>query len=174
MGFATLLLLIAIDLRNYRDLLKDEPIAKVSFQQLGPQSFKAVVIIGESLDAREFILMGDQWQLDARVIRWSGLLQSIGGKPGYRLDRISGRYALLSDETQKPRSVHDLSVEPSVLDVWHWLYLTKDWLPGVDATYGSATFVPMADGALFQVGLGQTGLAAKPLNDAAINAVQTW
>ena len=41
------------------------------------------------------------------------------------------------------------------------------WLPFVDAVYGSATYMPMADGARYQVSITQSGLIARPLNPAA-------
>ena len=44
----------------------------------------------------------------------------------------------------------------------------------VDAEYGSATFLPMADGALFTVKLSSTGLVARPENDRATIAIQDW
>ena len=48
------------------------------------------------------------------------------------------------------------------------------WLSIVDATYGSATFLPMADGAIFSVSMGSSGLVARPLNDRADLALKEW
>ena len=43
-----------------------------------------------------------------------------------------------------------------------------------DAEYGSATFLPMADGALFTIQLTNNGLIARPENDRAIIAIKEW
>jgi hypothetical protein len=44
----------------------------------------------------------------------------------------------------------------------------------VDALYGSAVYVPMADGASFAVMVTQTGLIVRPLNPGAEHAVGGW
>jgi hypothetical protein len=46
--------------------------------------------------------------------------------------------------------------------------------PGIDAYYGSATYVPMADGARFEVSLSRDALIARPANDVATEAVGRW
>ena len=50
----------------------------------------------------------------------------------------------------------------------------SSWLPGVDALYGSAVYVPMADGAAFAVMVTQSGLIVRPLGSAAQHAVGGW
>jgi hypothetical protein len=47
-------------------------------------------------------------------------------------------------------------------------------MPIIDAVYGSATYLPMADGALYEVSLSHTGLLARPLNASAEEAINTW
>lgn len=174
LALAGLLLLLALDLRHYRELAVDEPLATVSFQKLAPQQYRALLLVGDETVPYEFRLAGDQWQMDARILRFSGVWRTIGGKPGYRLERISGRYIALQDELSKERSVFSLVQEPKVFDVWSWLYASRNILPGIDAIYGSATYVPMADQATYQVGLSGSGLVAQPLNDAAKSAVNAW
>jgi hypothetical protein len=44
----------------------------------------------------------------------------------------------------------------------------------VDAQYGSATYIPMADNATYYVTMSQTGLLARPANDEARTAIQGW
>ena len=39
-------------------------------------------------------------------------------------------------------------------------------MPWADALYGSAVYVPMSDGARYQVVVSQSGLVARPLNEA--------
>ena len=46
--------------------------------------------------------------------------------------------------------------------------------PGVDAYYGTATYLPMADGAKFEVTLSRTALLTRPANDAARDAIGNW
>lgn len=166
--------LLALDIRHFSTYSEDKPIATISFEQQGPQTYKALLLVGDDAQPQQFQLNGDQWQLDARILRWSGVMRTIGGKPGYQLDRISGRYTQPRDEMLKERSVFALTQQAKVFDMWHWLYASRGMVPGVDAIYGSATYVPMADGALYQVGLSDSGLVASPLNDSAKTALDAW
>lgn len=167
------LTLVALDLYSYQQLLVDKPIARVAFQQVDRQKFIATVTLEDSGETSEFYLRGDQWQIDARVIRWKGPLRTLGGKPGFRLDRISGRYLSLQDERTQERTVYALNENEYGMDIWAWAR-EREQVPWVDAAYGSATFLPMADGAEFQLALAHSGLLAKPLNEPAKRAVNTW
>jgi hypothetical protein len=40
--------------------------------------------------------------------------------------------------------------------------------------YGSATYLPMSDGALYEIKVSQSGLVARPMNQAAREAVSGW
>lgn len=164
---------IALDLYSYQQLLIDKPVARVDFTQVDKKKFIAKLSMVDSGQTREFYLSGDQWQIDARVIRWKGAVRTVGGKPGFRLDRISGRYASVADERTQQRTVYALEEQEYGLDLWAWAR-ERDDLPWMDAAYGSATFLPMADGAAFEVALAHSGLVAKPLNDAAKRAVNIW
>ena len=110
----------------------------------------------------------------ARVLKWTDSLAQLGFKPGYRLDRLSGRYVSLEDEQNRPRSVVALRTDKPILDVWFWLHNVNRYFSLIDATYGSATYLPMSDGALFSVSVGASGLVARPLNDRAKLAVERW
>jgi len=151
------MLLTALDIKAYKQWNEDEPLAKVSFSRLTDQQYEVVVVFSDNAVAKTYKVHGDQWQIEARILRWDGWLNRMGGKPGYRLERLSGRYISASE----------------YFDVWHWIYKAGG-LPGVRAAYGSATYIPMAHGAFYEVGLSQTGVTAKPLNEQAKAALQTW
>jgi hypothetical protein len=51
----------------------------------------------------------------------------------------------------------------SGFDVWEFARQSGEWLPGVDAAYGSSVFLPMRDGMRYEVSLSATGLLARPL-----------
>jgi hypothetical protein len=44
----------------------------------------------------------------------------------------------------------------------------------VDAYYGTATYVPMADRARFRITLSRDALIARPVNEQALKAVGEW
>ncbi len=82
---------VALDLRTYLRLTYEQPVATLSFTALGPQDFRATLS-----DAAGHIssteLRGDDWQLDARVLKWKGPATVLGLDPLYRLGRLEGRY----------------------------------------------------------------------------------
>lgn len=171
---AVLLVLAGVDLLSYKQLMVEKPILTISFVEKEPQHFESTVVFIEEGTEGVYELHGDQWQVDARVIRWLGMFRLFGAEPGYRLDRLSGRYYSLEDERRKTRTVHQLFESEYGLDMWQWVHENGRFLPIIDAVYGSATYLPMEDGAIFQVSLSANGLIAKPLNPTAVGAVNRW
>lgn len=105
-------------------------------------------------------------------------LETAGDNPGvvvqpdpiYQLDRLSGRYAEISRELSQPRTVHSLSAGIRV-DIWSLARRFPAVIPGIDAYYGSAVYVPMVDGARYDVSLSRDALIARPANDKAKAAI---
>jgi len=171
LAIAALMAAISINLYTYDRLTHESTIAEVSFQEIGPQHFGAFVTLknkGEILDLR-----GDEWQIDARVLKWRGMAVLIGFDTLYRLDRLSGRYRDITQERTGLRTVHSLSEEQG-LDLWMIGRRYAHWIPWVDAVYGSATYMPMVDGASYTVSVSSTGLLARPSNDIARKAIGEW
>lgn len=163
--------LFAVNLFSYHQLTREQPVATVSFKQVSPQVFAATVSQPDGSSA-QYELNGDLWQLDARIIKWKGVFALFGFEPGYQLDRISGRYLTLEDELSRERTVYEVAKPAIGLDVWKSAY--KGWSLMIDASYGSATYLPMAEGAIFEVTLGNSGLVGRPLNGSAQQAVERW
>lgn len=91
----------------------------------------------------------------------------------YQLERLSGRYTSIERERTSPRTVHDL-VGERALDLWSLARNYPAFTPGIDAYYGTATYLPMADGARFRISLSRDALVARPANEAARHAVGDW
>lgn len=148
-------------LRQYQWLLVDRPVATIELRQLGDQRYEAV-LTQAGQPGQAFELRGDEWQLDARVIRWTLPGQLAGLPPVYRFERLSGRYGDPKQELSAQRSVHDLR------EGWDFWEFRQRWLAGLpvaDARWGSAAYLPMLDGATYAVSLNpQGGLVAKPAN----------
>jgi hypothetical protein len=164
--------LIAVNLLTYRRLSMEQPAGELQLTRTGEREYRAVLTYpsGEHAD---FALRGDEWQIDARVLKWRAFANLIGFDALYRLDRIGGRYTRIEDERRQPRSVYALN-PPQLVDPWELAHQYHAWIPWIDALYGSATFLPMADGALYEIKVSQSGLVARPLNQAARDAVGSW
>lgn len=165
--------LIAWDIYSYKQLTSEEHVCNVSFQKIEDQHFIATLTDRDG-KAQQFDLRGDQWQIDARIVKWKGWMAKWGVKPAYRLDRISGRYFDLEKETSATRTAHAINASVQNMDVWLFINKHASWISIVDAIYGNAAYLPMKDKANFDVTLSNTGLVVRPGNEAAREAVSIF
>jgi hypothetical protein len=164
--------LLGLNLLTYDRLTREQPAVMAKFARAAEQQFNATLTY-PSGEVHGYVLRGDEWQVDARVLKWRGIGNVVGFDTVYRLERISGRYSDIDRERTASRTVHALH-PPARVDIWTLLRAWHDYVPWADALYGSATFMPMADGAAYEVSVSQAGLLARPLNDAARAAVGAW
>jgi hypothetical protein len=164
--------LIVMNVRTYQRLTAEQTAGELQFSRVGDRQFNAVLTYPNSQRVN-FALSGDEWQVDARVLKWHAFANMLGFDTAYRLDRIGGRYSRIEDERTQTRTVYSLN-PPERIDLWAWAHRYHSWVPWMDALYGSATYLPMADGALYEIKVSQSGLIARPLNQAARDAVAGW
>jgi hypothetical protein len=173
LGCAAVVFVVASNLYTYSRLVYEAPVADLIFKATGPQRYQVTLIRVPSGQMQVFAITGDEWQLDARVLKWRGWVTLLGLDAQYRLERLSGRYVDIDQERTAPRSVFRLNETPAT-DFLTWSIDHPRWVPFVDAVYGSATFLPMADGARYRVSLSQSGMLARPMNTTATSAVDRW
>ena len=164
--------LVGTNLRSYQRLAYEQPAGELQLTKTGDRQFDAVLSYPDG-QRDSFLLRGDEWQVDARVLKWHAFANLLGFDAAYRLQRIGGRYSRVEEERTLPRTVYDLHA-PGGIDPWELVHRYRSWVPWLDALYGSATFLPMADGALYEITVSQSGLVARPLNQAAREAVGSW
>lgn len=170
---AALAFSLALNLYTWHRLTLEQPVAQLDFRQLGPERFR-VRLHTTDAPAQNYVLTGDQWQLDARVIKWQPWAALLGFDARYQLARLSGRYQQLAAARKRNHTIYDLTPERG-LNVTYAAQYLPTWLNPVDARFGSAAYVPMADGAHFVVTLSQSaGLVVRPENAAARAAVMNW
>lgn len=157
------------DILSYKQLLSEVPIATVSMFEKEHQHFDLTLADNEGNEQR-FDIYGDQWQLDARLLTWVGPLATMGQKPLYRLDRISGRYVSLEQARNGVQSVFALE-QSNYVDLWH---IFNKFNAGIDVNYGSAVYMPMENGAVFAVYLTAKGMNVRPINDIAKRILTQW
>jgi hypothetical protein len=165
-------LLIAVNLRTYQRLAFEQPAAELQLTRTGEREYNGVLTYPSGRHAN-FALRGDEWQIDARVLKWHAFANLIGFDTAYRLERIAGRYTSVEDERTQTRTVYSLNA-PQRFDPWALAHRYHTWIPWMDALYGSATYLPMSDGALYEIKVSQSGLVSRPLNQAARDAIGSW
>jgi hypothetical protein len=162
-------LMLLISYWSYDQLTDEELVSRIEFRRISPEEFQARLMIDGAED-QFYILHGDEWQMDARIVTWKPPATILGLNPIYQLDRLSGRYADVGREQSEPRTVHSLN-SGAPIDVWKFTRRFPALIPGIDAYYGTATYVPMVDGARYEVSLSRDALIARPANEQARKAV---
>ena len=155
--FALTLLLLGTGyaLRGYRLLGEEAQVVELDARILSPQRW-AVTLSWPDGSTRQLELAGDDWRIEAVVLKWKLPALLAGVPPLYRLDRLSGRYDDASQEMTAPRTV----ISFNEADAFDLLDLKKQyprWLPEVDTVYGSGAFLPLVDQGHYTVNLMRTG-----------------
>lgn len=164
--------LVAANLLTYARLTHEQEAARVATTQLGERRF-AVSVRRTGSAATRYDIRGDEWQIDARVLKWRAMGNLLGFDTVYRLERLSGRYGDIAQERSAPRTVYALAEDPG-MDLWTLARRYHRYLPLADALYGSAAYVPMAEGAEYVVTVSTSGLVVRPANEAARKALGGW
>lgn len=172
LSLAGLVGLIAWDVTTYRPLNHGTPLASLTFQADGQQRYQ--VKLQEGQNTRLVTLEGDLWQLDLRALHWKGLAALIGLEPGYRLERLSGRYLAVEQQDQALRPYVQLGHSRAGVDFWAWLQRCQCAPLMLEAQLRRVSYLPITDGAVYTVEMAPTGLLAKPASVAAEQAMKGW
>lgn len=162
LSLALSLALIAVGMRGYRALTSEQLAATMIVEREGGQQFSVRLEYPDG-ESAQYQLAGDELYLDARILKWHPLANWIGLQTGYQLDRISGRYLELGDELTQPRTLHQLRPDDDV-DLFSIVRRFPALEGLVDAQYGSASFLPVRDGGVYQLRVSTTGLLIRELN----------
>jgi hypothetical protein len=163
LSLAGLSITISVAIQGYRAFTREELVATVETRPTGVQSFNATFRFPDGSE-RTFSLSGDEFYVDAHILKWKPLANLLGLHTAYELDRVAGRYADLEDEQTKARTVFSLAEQKPVdlFDLRRRFPLLK---PLVDAEYGSATFMLADERAEFEVRVSTTGLLIRRLDE---------
>jgi len=151
---------ITIGIQGYRALTQEELAARISIRPYAPQRFTTRLEFPDGHVA-SYSLSGDEIYVDARILKWQPIVNMLGLTTAYELDRIGGRYRDVEQEKTAPRTLYSLGKEKPVD-----LFALRKRFPFlehfVDATYGSAAFVPAAEAADLDLRVSTTGLLIRP------------
>ncbi|GAA6133337.1 hypothetical protein NBRC116188_01260 [Oceaniserpentilla sp. 4NH20-0058] len=166
---AVLSVLLIVNLIQYGTADEGQVIATLAFAEVNDQEYD-VELTDSANNRKLYRVNGDQWQLDVRLIKFSSWFD--GDLPAFKLDRLSGRYLSLEQQNNSQSKAYDLA-DVFWVDTWGW-FAKQRWLEALQVKYGSATYMPMADGAIYQIRLFQDGLDASAVNDQAKEALSAW
>ena len=160
-SLSTLIFIACINLNTYKNLNQETPLASIEFEELKhePGRFIATLSMHDGL-TRRYELKGDQWQIDARIIKWGSTAIHLGLKPLYQLERLSGRYSHTDEQNAFKQTANELLISKGI-DIWELAQQFKSYLPFIDASYGSATYQSMQNGLQYDIFLTNTALITK-------------
>ncbi|HET8555165.1 MAG TPA: hypothetical protein VFL78_10090 [Rhodanobacteraceae bacterium] len=171
-GFHGLVLLVACalglmlaglgaSLHGYRFLSQEQQLVALDAQHLAPQRW-AMTLTWPDGRTRHVRLAGDDFRIEAVVLKWQLPAVLAGVPPLYRLDRLEGRYEDPAQEATAPRTVIDLR-HAGYVDLLALREKYTRWLFQVDTVYGSGAYLPLVQDGHYTVSLMRTGaLVARP------------
>lgn len=157
---------------DFHLIANEAKVCDIYIEKQGAQQFQVTLVRPETSE-QSFVLFGDNWQLDARVMSWDGLPQWLTPRASYRLERLSGRYNSIVQERNLERSVYSVNSEKFGHQVWDWLS-EFPLVPGLRLKYGSSTYVPMVDQGVYEVWISSTGLKVLSASKNTSNALEQW
>jgi len=170
--------LIGLNLQSYSRLTYEVPLAEISVHAVNPVQ-KIYTVTVRRLDgtnrSQNCTLQGDAWELAGRFQKWKPWANELGLNATYTLDQISNRYFSAAEANGRKITACDINgpapkVNQLLPDSW------VKWLMGhmlvKERFFGSASYMPMADGAVYRVIATQFGFNAEPANDIAARANQ--
>jgi len=147
---------VGAGLQGYRALTREESAARVVVRPTSPKRFTATVHV-PGRDPVTFEIAGDQFYVDAHVLKWKPVANMLGLHTAYELDRVAGRYRELEDERSAARTVYSLAPARDV-DLVSLRRRYAFLSPLLDVEYGSGAFVPVTGPAELDVRVSTTGL----------------
>jgi hypothetical protein len=152
---------VSLGVQGYRAFTREEVVATVRVEPTGEQRFQARIHFADGHEAN-YDLAGDEFSVDAHVLKWKAVANLFGLHTAYELDRVAGRYRSIEQERDAVRTVF-LIAEERPVDLFGLRQRYALLAPLLDVEYGSATFVPAAEPADYEVRVSTTGLMARRL-----------
>ena len=168
--------LFGLNLQSYSRLTYEAPVAEISIHAQNPAA-KLYTVAVHRLDGTDrttsCTLQGDEWLLSGRVQKWQPWANELGLNATYTLNQLSNMYFSAEEANSKPITACDIKGPAPEINQ----YLPESWVNWLighalvqDRRFGSANFMPLADGAVYKVVITQMGFNTEPVNNAAIKA----
>lgn len=157
--------MVAIGTHGYTALSREDVAAMLIVQPIGPQRFTATVRFPDLREVK-FELAGDEVYVDAQILKWKPIANTLGLHTAYELDRIAGRYRSIDHERSAQRTVFSLSRDKP-LDLFDLRRRYVFLAPLLDAEYGSASYLEVSRPAELELRVSTSGLLMREITPAA-------
>lgn len=168
--------LLGLNIQTYSRLTYERPVAAVAVKAANPAQ-KLYTVTVTRLDGTDHQqscqVQGDEWIMGARVQKWQPWANVLGLDATYDLDQMANKYYDAAEANGKPITACDLAVGKPEVNQYVPSGVTA-WLLSIiqveDRRFGSANYMPLADGANYTVVMTQSGLNSEPSNETARKA----
>lgn len=159
-----LVLFASISIQAYAALNNDVKVAHVKASQVANTAAPTLSVEialydkqGHVTSDKAYVVLGNEWELQANIIKFAPVFNLIGLHSSYKLTRLEGRYDNPNLEASGKHTVVALNGGDD--GFFTSAHIAESFLaPFIDATYGNAVFSGTGS---FDVYCSQTGLYAK-------------
>jgi hypothetical protein len=142
--------LVAADLGSYQPRDSERPVADLYFEQVATRRYRVTLTRLPGGRMQVFELAGDAWRIDARTIDFGGWARAVGGRPGYRLDRLVAVERVAGSEEWAPTSGFALDARDG-LDLWEWSRRTGRWHELLASGHARSEELPLSAQSRFEL-----------------------
>jgi hypothetical protein len=167
--------LLGMNMQTYSRLTYERPVAQVTIQAVDPTQklYNVIVKRTDGGITQSCTIQGDEWLLAGRVQKWKSWATVVGLDSTYSLDQVANKYFTAAEGNGEQITSCDLDRATHGLNQFAPGGLVDTALSTAqleDRRFGSASYMPLADGATYDVFMTQTGFNAQPSNDIAREA----
>lgn len=155
--FISISLFIYTYQQNYINLIKEEPIAILTFEKIKDNKYIGTLNLKNTKNEYSFKIYGNQWRLDVEFKKFKYYSHFFNIKNKYKLDRIEGRYKNIEDQNSMKTKSYDLSfINHKGFDKLNFL---ESYL--IDTTYGSSIYTDIKEDTIYKIYKTNTGLLTR-------------
>lgn len=162
-----LLLALALNFNTYDELRADQPLAELSIEQAGPQTFQVRLMRIPAGDLQVFTLKGDRWQLNAQLLEWHGWAQWLGLGVNVRLEQLTSTFDKPPTKNGKAEiagsNSYRLSRNPGI-SLWDLQQQYPERVQALSTQALQTTAFPLQNSVRFHIYLSNGALTARPIN----------
>ncbi|MBI3675326.1 MAG: hypothetical protein HY243_01750 [Proteobacteria bacterium] len=168
--------LLALNTQTMARLAYEGYVADVSIKAVDPANklYDVTVARHDGANVTQTCrIQGDEWEMSGRVQKWKPWANMLGLDSTYDLDQLGNKYFTAAVGNGKAITACDLKGPPPLVNQYvpsNWLFWITSKSYTEERRFGSASYMPLADGATYKVVMTQSGLNAEPSNDAATAA----
>ncbi len=157
---AAIFFLLLAPTYTYQRFNSEHPVATLAFTRVLDKQYIAELRAADYCDHQKFVIEGDQWQLDASFVKWTGLAVILGFDSRYRLDRLSGRYQQVTEQNANPVLTYDISPDHIFYMLENSTFLKK-YNPLIDTVFGSSVYMDIDTDNIYNIYRTEDALVAK-------------